>query len=187
MRMIDSDKFFDQDIVKSNLTLSALYLLAYELLKDAIVVNIKRFFSFEFTDDGKAIPDEQYKNEVTRVHKDILYASCLWLQHNGVITETEVEEIQNIRKHRNQIAHELPRLLSDTDLNLNPEYFLQIRKLLEKIEMWWIKNVDIPTNSEFDDVEVDEKDIHPGRVIFIDYVISVVVDDYMKQRDNVKH
>ena len=184
--MTNPDKFLEPEIVKNNLTLSALYLAAYELLKDAIVVNIREFFSFEYT-DGKAIPSEQYKNEVTRVHRDILYASCLWLQQNGVITENEVAEIQNIRKHRNQVAHELPKLLSDPNLNLNLGYFLRIRDLLEKIEMWWAMNVHIPTNPEFDGVDMNEKDILPGRVIFIDYVISAVVADYLSKGDNVRH
>ena len=151
--MIDPDEFLNPDAIKSNLVLSALYLVAYELLKDAIIDNIRAFFSFEYR-DGKAIPDKQYKDEVTRVHKDTLYASCLWLQRNGAITENEVEEIQNIRKHRNQVAHELARLLFDANLNLNVGYFLRIRELLGKIEVWWVKNVEIPVNPDFDGVEV---------------------------------
>ncbi|MEM2111966.1 MAG: hypothetical protein QXX08_08855 [Candidatus Bathyarchaeia archaeon] len=181
--MIDRDNFLNPDAIKSNLILSSLYLAAYELMKDAIIDNIRNFFSFEYR-DGKAIPDKQYKDEVTRVHNDILYASCLWLQRNGVITENEVEEIQNIRKHRNQIAHELPKLLFDADLNFNVGYFLRIRELLEKIELWWVKNVEVPVNPDFDGIEGYEEDIRPGRVIAIDYVISVVFADYLKQEDN---
>ena len=175
--MVDSNKFLNPDAIKSNLILSALYLAAYELLKDAIIDNIRDFFSFEYR-NGKAIPDRQYEDEVIRVHKDLLYASCLWLSHNDVITESEVEEIKNIRRHRNQVAHELPKLLSDADLNLNTRYFLRIRELLEKIEVWWVKNVEIPVNSDFDGVDVNEKDIRPGRVIALDYVISVALTDY---------
>jgi hypothetical protein len=117
--MTDNNKLLNPDAVKSNLILSSLYLTAYELLKDAIIENIRGFFPFEYK-DGKAVLDEQYKDQVVRVHKDLMNASCLWLQRNGVITEGEVEEIKNIRKHRNQIAHELPKLLGDADLNLAP-------------------------------------------------------------------
>ena len=159
--------------------LSSLYLTAYELLKDAIIDNIRAFFSFEYK-GGKAISDEQYKDEVVRVHKDLMHASCLWLKRNGIITESEVKEVQNIRKHRNQVAHELPRLLIDADLNLNIGYFVKIRELLEKIELWWVKNVEIPTNSEFNGVEVSEKDIRPGRVIALDHVISIALADHLK-------
>ena len=183
--MTDPNKFLNPDAIKSNLILSALYLVAYELLKAAIIDNIRDFFSFEYR-DGKATPDKQYEDEVIRVHKDLLYASCLWLRRNDVITESEVEEIENIRRHRNQVAHELPKLLGDTNLNLNVGYFLRIRELLEKIEVWWVKNVDIPVNPDFDRVEVNEKDIRPGTVIALDYVISVALADYLKQEDNGK-
>lgn len=122
--------------------------------------------------------NEQYKDEVTKVHKDLLFASCLWLRRNNVITESEVKEIENIRRHRNQVVHELPRLLSDTDLNLNTGYFLRIRELLKKIEVWWAKNVVIPANEDFDGVEVNEEDIQPGGVIVLDYIISAAIADY---------
>lgn len=171
--MIDPDKFLNPDTVKSNLILSALYLAAYELLKDAIIDNLRAFFSFEYR-DGRAIPDKRYKKEVVGIHKDLLYSSCLWLKRHEVITEQDVEEIQNIRKHRNQVAHELPKLLGDADLNINVGYFLRIRELLEKIEIWWVKNVEVPANSDFDNIDVEEKDIYPGRVIILDYVISTV-------------
>jgi hypothetical protein len=177
--MIDTNKLLNSDAIRNNLILSSLYLTAYELLKDAIIDNIRAFFSFEYK-GGKAISDEQYKDEVVRVHKDLMHASCLWLKRNGIITESEVKEVQNIRKHRNQVAHELPRLLIDADLNLNIGYFVKIRELLEKIELWWVKNVEIPTNSEFNGVEVSEKDIRPGRVIALDHVISIALADHLK-------
>ena len=181
-KMTDTNKLLNPDVVKSNLILSSLYLTAYELLKDAIIDNLRGFFSFDYK-DGKAVPDEQYKDQVTRAHKDLMHASCLWLQYNGVITESDVEEIENIRKHRNQIAHELPKLLVDADLNLNVGYLVQIRELLEKIEVWWVKNVHIPTNPDFDDVEVNEKDIHPGRVVVLDYITAIISSDN-SQPDN---
>jgi hypothetical protein len=176
----DSSKFLNPGAIKSSLMLSALYLAAYELLKDAIIDNIREFFSFEYK-DGKAIPDGQYKNEVLQVHKDLLCASCLWLKRNGVITASEIEEIENIRRHRNQVAHELPRLLVDPDLNLNVGYFLRIRELLDKIEIWWVTNVEIPSNPDFDGLEVNETDIQPGRAIALDYMISVALADYLGQ------
>jgi hypothetical protein len=161
------DEFLNSDTIKNNLMISALYLTAYELLRSAIIDNIKQFFLF-----GGEVPDEQYKNEVTRVHKDLLHASCLWLQGNNVITEEDLRKIENIRRHRNQIAHELPKLLLDGDNNLSLGYLLQIRELLEKIELWWVINVEIPANQNFDGDEISEKDIHPGRVILMDYIVS---------------
>lgn len=107
-----------------------------------------------------------------------MHASCLWLARAGVVDDEEVEEIAQIRRHRNQIAHELPRLLSERDLNLNLSYFIRIRELLEKIEMWWVREFEIPVNPDFDNVDIDEIEILPSRVIMLDYLINVVLAEY---------
>jgi hypothetical protein len=58
------------------------------------------------------------------------------------------------------------------------DYFVRVRRLLEKVEVWWILNFEIPVNSDFDGVEVDPKEIKPGRVIALDHLISIVLSDF---------
>jgi hypothetical protein len=176
--MLDADKFLNPERVKSNLILSSLYLSAYELLKSAIIENIKDLFTFGFDADSKPILDNEYSEQVRKIDRDLLRASCLWLEKNGAMSHEEVEQVVQLRNHRNQIAHELPRLLIDSGLNLNIDYFVHVRQLLEKIEVWWILNFEIPSNSDFDGVEVDPKEITPGRVVALDYLISIVLSDF---------
>jgi hypothetical protein len=130
--MLDADKFLNPERVKSNLILSSLYLSAYELLKSAMIDNIKDFFTFGFDADGKPIVDQEYSEQVRKVDGDLLRASCLWLEKNGGISVDEVEQVVQLRNHRNQIAHESPQLLIDSGLNLNIDYFVHVRRLLEK-------------------------------------------------------
>jgi len=104
-----------------------------------------------------------------------------------VITQDEAEAIQAIRKHRNEIAHELPKLLIDSELNLNLDYFVHIRELLGKIELWWVRNFEIPVNSDFDGVEIADNDIFPGRVVMLDYVISVVIAEQSQEQSTAEH
>lgn len=172
--MEEQHKFLDHDLIRSNLVLSALYLTAYEVLKGSIITSILDFFATEVGADGRSIPSEQYKIEVKEAHKDLLYASCLWLLRNEAITEQDVVDIRRIREHRNQVAHELPSILIEKDLNIEFGLFLRMRELLEKIEKWWVINVDIPANPDFDGKEVDEGEIQTGRVLIIDHVVSVV-------------
>ena len=42
---------------------------------------------------------------------------------------------------------------------------LNIIELLCKIEKWWILNVEIPTNPDFDGKEIDEDGIVPGPIM----------------------
>jgi hypothetical protein len=175
--MLDADKFLNPERVKGNLVLSSLYLSAYELLKSAIIDNIKEFFTLGLDADGIPIVDDEYSEKVKKLDRDLLRASCLWLEKNSVISSNEVDQVVQLRNHRNQIAHELPRLLIDGGLNLNVDYFVRIRQLLEKIEVWWILNFEIPINSDFVGVEIDPQEIIPGRVVALDHLIAIVSSD----------
>ncbi len=171
-------KFSNPAILKSNLILSSLYLSAYEILKSSIVDNIISFFSDDF-EDGKPIPDDQYKEEVSKTDKDLLRASCLWLKKMGVITQEEVDQVQRIREHRNLIAHELPKVLLHPGVEIKLEYLLQIWDLVKKIELWWVKEVHMPTDPDFDGVEVKDEDIYPGAFIILSHLIQIVMSDYL--------
>lgn len=174
--MIDTSKFLNPENLKSNLMIASLYLASYELLKASVIDNIAGFFSTDYI-DGKLIPTQQYHDEMKKRNKDSLKASLLWLVDMEAITPDEAEEIHGIRRHRNEIAHELPKLLIDSESNLHLEYFVRIRELLGKIELWWVRNFELPVNAEFDGMEIADSDIFPGRVVMLEYIISVVIAD----------
>ena len=48
-----------------------------------------------------------------------------------------------------------------------------ITALLRKIELWWIVNVEIPINPDFDGQEVNEEGITPGAVLSLQMLIQV--------------
>ena len=175
--MNDFNDYLDPDFIKKNLTLSGLYLVAYEQLQGAIIDNIREFFSFELQ-DGKPVPNEQYHEEVTSLHANLLHASCLWLTDHGVLTEGDMGDIERIRDHRNEVAHELLTLLGESDLDVNMERFLQIRALLKKIELWWVLNVHIPASPDLAGMEVSEENILPVRLAILDQVIAAAYPEY---------
>lgn len=165
------ENLLNHQVTKNNLILSSLYLSAYELLKYSVIERIKGFFTFDFEED-KTVIDDQYKDEVLKLHKDPFIASCLWLEKNGAITEAEIEQIKETRSHRNEIAHELPKVLVE-GFEVHIDCFLDIRRLLEKIDKWWIQNVDIPSNSDNDGIIIRDDDIYSGATIIIDHLVSI--------------
>jgi hypothetical protein len=169
-------KLTTPDTLKKNLTLASLYITAYETLKNTIVNRIKDFFIFRFNENGEGIPDVEYDN-VKKLHKNILIASCQWLQQNGAINAEDMTDIMTVRKHRNQIAHQLTDILIDIDQEINLSHLEKIRYLLQKIDRWWIREVDIPINSNFDGFEVKDEDIQSGRMILIDLIIGIALED----------
>jgi len=46
-----------------------------------------------------------------------------------------------------------------------PEPILDSNDLLYKIEKWWILNVEVPTNPDFDGKDIDEDSIVPGKIM----------------------
>lgn len=169
------EKLINPDVLRSNLVLASLYITAYETLKNSIVDRIRDFFTFNYDENGQGIPDVRY-NEVTRLNRNLFIASCLWLQQNGVIDPGDMEDIMAVREHRNEIAHRLLEILADIDREVSLSYLEKIRHLLQKIEIWWIKEFEIPINPDFDGVEVNEEGIHSGRMILIDLILSTALE-----------
>ncbi len=185
----DIEKLLNPNIIKSNLIKSSLYLTAFELLKYSVEKRLKNFLCpRQSMDENYEYQNSQeYKEQVLnrripalKNKKNTYYSSCLWLKENGVITEEEVEELHKVKLHRNKIAHELPKLLVDSDHEINIELFESINKLLTKIEQWWIVEFEMPVNPEFDNfdyVNVDMNEIKSGNIILLNHLIEVVKEE----------
>ncbi len=81
-----------------------------------------------------------------------------------------------LRTHRNEIAHELPKFLGDTKFDVQLEFLSGIFHIVQKIDKWWIQNIEIPTNPDFDDRELTQEEldgVSSARMIFMNLLISV--------------
>ena len=127
---------------------------SYEILKIAIIEGVKDFFIFQspISDGEKELLKsvdptlverfrESYQTEVSEYEKAIgisiddrdklgLIPSCKWLQRQNALSEAEVDEIRKTKDHRNEIAHELPALLTGEGFNIQLEHFQRIRILI---------------------------------------------------------
>jgi hypothetical protein len=57
------------------------------------------------------------------------------------------------------------------------EAFGKLIHLLNKIEVWWILNVEIPTNEDFADKQIDESHIIPGPIAMLQVLLDVALGD----------
>ncbi|RRQ22225.1 hypothetical protein [Thiohalobacter thiocyanaticus] len=151
------EKFLHPETLKGNLVIIGLFISAFEIFREAVVSKPKTFFSNGFDEDG-LILDDKYKEEVLSKSKRKLTASLLWFQEMGAITGDDIEAYHSIRKHRNDVTHEIVRFVSDADSNFDPEMFQRLFALLDKIEKWWFQNFEMAINPEIypDSVDVDE-------------------------------
>jgi hypothetical protein len=132
------EKFFDPKRLKQNLLLGALYLATFEILKIIIIDDLISFFAFGDYKDGKRAETEKYKAELAkhgfRQHRDRYKASCLWLKDMEAISSDEYERLLEVRTHRNQIAHDLPRVLLEAELEVNVGLLIEARNLIHKLD-----------------------------------------------------
>jgi len=171
-------KFLDSGQMRGNLQAASLFLVAYELLKQAIVDEIGESYALEMDEDGKWIPSQVYSREVIsldrRKRKDVVYASCLWLRGEGGITDADIRKFRKIRRHRNEIAHELIKYLSSSSHEINTQLFADMFELLAKIDRWWIVNFHVPANPRFDGKQIREGDVQSGRMMVLGLIMQVL-------------
>jgi hypothetical protein len=170
-------KFFDPESLKENLMFSSLYIALFESFKDYVVDAVKFFFNTGFSDDEYTF-SEEYDNNVKILDKSPLKATLLWLKDLEAIDEKDIDIYDELRQYRNKLSHELMNLLFEGLPKELPQKYAQLIALRIKIEKWWIINIDIPTNPDYDSsTEIEEEDITTGSQIFNQLIFDMLSGD----------
>jgi len=144
------------------------------MLKGAIIGRIKDFFSFGFDDDGDIVSEKYVSNVLSR-NKSTLYASLQWLCENNVIDYDDFAMFELIKGKRNEVAHRLPKLIFSGMVKDLDEMFQYMTGLLHKIEVWWVVNVEIPTDPDYCEAEINEEDVVPGTVMTMQLMVDIAL------------
>ena len=101
----------------------------------------------------------------------------------NAISVSDIETFRNVRNLRNRIAHELLDLMGSEGLPAEFDArYTDLLLLMSKIEVWWIREFDIPANDEFDGQHPDEMSISPGPVIALQVLSAVVLGSEEESR-----
>lgn len=166
-------KLTTPEILISNLISASLFLVAWETLKGSILDKPLGFFARELR-DGEWQASPKYKETVLALHKNQLTASFLWFKSMEAFTEDDLQKFNEAREYRNALAHNLPKFLGSFDRELEDKQLLAVQDLLVKVDRWWIKNIEIPTNPDFDGQEIDENEISSGNILLLNLIFDVV-------------
>jgi len=94
------------------------------------------------------------------------------------IGEADVAIFNRAKACRNKLAHDLLSTLGSEGLPGDfDECFTEMVALLRKVEVWWITNVEIPTDPDFDGRDVDEEGIVPGPIMIIQLLCDIALGD----------
>jgi len=168
------ERFLKPENLRANLIISSLFITSYEILKDSIITRIRNFYTNGFNEKGWIV-DKEYQTEVKKLNKSLLYASLEWLKNMKIIDDNDIEAFNEIKKCRNQLAHEIVNFIAGGS-SINPlPLFPKMINLLDKIEKWWILNVEIELNPNLNDKEIDKKGIVPGPIIMLRVLMDIAL------------
>lgn len=167
-RMIENMRRFVPATLRASLLRASLFLAAWELLMGEVVEQVRGFFSVGARDAaGDWEGTENYKRDVLAGHKGPLEASLAWLVRVDGLTHAQADRVRALRVYRNEVAHELPKLLIDTRHEVSAAKLEDVRDLIGVLGRFW-GSVEVSINPDFDDREVDVDGIQSGSMILMD-------------------
>ncbi|MGQ7863964.1 hypothetical protein ACUN0G_32500 [Pseudomonas sp. 32A] len=173
-------------VMQERMITVSLYITAYEMLKESIIGRLKDFYSIGFDSDGTTTSPD-YDLKVLNLHKrkSPLYASLLWLTNIGAIDQEDNEVLEQLKELRNSLAHEMPEIvLAGKDLALT-EKMQDVMNLIRKVEVWWIVNVELETDPDYDGRDVNPDEITPGPILMMQIMMMVLSgDEKLKEHYN---
>lgn len=181
----------DPQILKPNLEFISLYIALYEKLEDTIISRIKDFYTVIELDET------EYHNEVLTLYDPkrcpninkqckTLISSLIWLLNINAITANDIEQISNLKKERNKLTHEMFDLLSQgLPENLHSK-LVNMVGIFNKIEKWWIVEVEIPTGCEIDNIEdADMDNVMSGNMLILQVILNIATNNSNKDFEEV--
>ncbi len=166
------ERFLDPEVVQPSLFLSTMFITTFEILKNSVVDRIRDFYTTGWDENGPTVGLE-YQSEVLAGKRSALYASLDWLREHEAIDAADLMMFESLKKTRNQLAHQLFDVVTGQVESDHVSQFPVLVALLRKVEVWWVVNVEIPTNPDYDGEEIDEAGIVPGAVLSLQMLIEV--------------
>lgn len=158
-------ELLNPEVFKSSLMLSSVFIAYFENTVDYLIDQPKSFFTHCYDSEKGEITDPDYKIKVLCLDKkNPVNASLLWFKDLNAIDEVDIETFASLRRYRNKLSHELPKILFDEGLEVNT-YSENLNKLFAlriKIEKWWILNIEIDFMEIENPEKIEEKDIVSG-------------------------
>jgi len=159
------------DQLSQILSYAGFILLSFELVKGLIIKPIKEFYAN--TTFGEGVPFNTYETDVDSRHKYELEACLMYLRDfMEALDSDDVTTIQTFRKHRNEIAHELPHLIG-----FNPEKKIELLKKVDKA-LFKLSNyntyIQIGADPQFKDKGIDWDTIYGAEYALFKSVINNV-------------
>ncbi|TVK90679.1 hypothetical protein AYI83_21460 [Shewanella algae] len=161
-----------EEEITNLLTYSGFILLAFELVKGLVVNPIKAFYAdVEF---GKGLPFSSYEEDVLSRHKNQFEACLLYLRDFMQAIDTDdVLTVQALRKHRNELAHDLPNMMHDLDIEKHIALLENTDKVLFKLSNH-NAYMNIGAGPKFKNLGIDWNTVKGGEYVLFESIVQKV-------------
>ena len=169
--MANPEKLTEEEITRS-LAYAGFILVAFELVKSMIVNPIKAFYAdMTFLESS---PFTSFEKDVLSRHKNQFEACLLYIRDfMEAIDAEDVLTIQSLRIHRNELAHDLPNLLSNLDIEDHLTLLEKTDKALFKLSNYRIY-MEIGSDPEFQNKGIDWDTIKGPEYVLFEEILNKV-------------
>lgn len=187
LRLDNWNNILNEDVLKFNINFAALFVLNFECLKDYIITQPRTFYSDVLIKDGELCCEEteEYKKEVRSLEKNIENASLRWFMNTDAITEEDYNLYQELRERRNDIAHELLKNLNNGFNETDAKLYVKLLELYQKIDKWWINEIEIPISGEVLPDEYDSEQVLGGQAMILSIINDIIFDNNKERYKNL--
>jgi hypothetical protein len=171
--------------IRATLSFAGLVLIVYEMVKQAVVKDVREFYWSGFDESGMLYDEEGYTRDVRSLDKSLFRASAKWLVKSGAIADEQTEILERLYVHRKDIAHELAKYLIDVEHEPDADLFVEALEVLRDIRRFWTQiEIDIGSFADHGDVTVD--DVQPLSLLALGTFIEAYSDGVLQAHEQNK-
>lgn len=175
------EKFLRPDLIRMTFSVLGLYMVAYEFLVDGIRRRPKEYYATQWSaKKGWALSDDYRKNVLSldpHEKNDALRGALAWFRNLEAIDDSDLKAFHSITVTRNTIAHEISKIISGESKVELETMFPLLFDLILKVERWWVINVEIATDPDMADKEIDEDGVTPGSILVLQILHRVALGE----------
>lgn len=165
------NELLDPEVLRPRLAKVALFIAAFEMLKDTIIGRPSRFFESR----NRGTPHPTLTDILSR-NRSATHACLDWLRENEAIDDSDIAAFQRVKNCRNHLAHRMLDVLADSGLPEDfDETFGLLLSVLRKIEVWWIIRFELAADPDYDGRDVDAGEVLPGPIAGIQLLYEVAL------------
>ncbi|HEY0563057.1 MAG TPA: hypothetical protein VGD04_07000 [Methylophilus sp.] len=166
------EKFLNPETLKRNLIAISLFITSYEMFKGRVIEKPESFFTNGFKEDGLNV-SEEYKTEVLALSKSKFYASLLWFKKMDAIEQSDMDSIDSIRQHRNEVAHNPMEFISIANRNFDTSKFEDLVTIFAKLEKWWFINFELAIDPDMLPDRANPDDVIYGPIWSLQMMLDI--------------